>query len=96
MLYRLAGKFGRELKFELADWWSAFTSDKIKSTKIKFCYSHSIIMIIIIHYGDPVATVNQIYTLHSIKFFSKTILGQPPNLIPANISCSTVCIHLTW
>ena len=69
VLYRVAGKFGRELKFELADWWSAFTSDKIKSTKI--CYSHNIIMIIIIHYGDPVATVNQIYKSHNIKFFFK-------------------------
>ena len=90
VLYRLAGKFGRELKFELADWWSAFTSDKIKSTKIKFCYSHSIIMIIIIHYGDPVATVNQIYKLHSIKFFSKTIFGQPPT---ANISCMLCSVY---
>ena len=70
VLYRVAGKFGRELKFELADsiWWSAFTSDKIKSTKI--CYSHNIIMIIIIRYhGDPVATVNQIYKSHNINFF---------------------------
>ena len=52
------------IKFELAVWWSIFTTDKLKSTKI--CYSHNII-----HYGDPVATVNQIYKSPNIKFFFK-------------------------
>ena len=28
VLYRIAGKFGRELKFKLVVWWSAFTTDK--------------------------------------------------------------------
>ena len=32
-------------------------------------------MIIIIHYGDPVATVNQIYKSPNIKFFPRTIFG---------------------
>ena len=76
VVYRIAGKFGRELK--LAVWRSTFATAKLKSTDIS--YLHIYIW----------RSLTKPPNLNPPICMQWRFGAQPPNLIPANISGYTV------